>query len=181
MSNLVFSEKSKIKKKKKKKKKKKVKVCLLTSWLAHKTLYCWTWICPAFTNSVVPDTNTGCNTPPYLNKTNWGTTAKIGLVATLLIKRNYISILIWSNYGAIWLVSCSFGHYNILQTDCLVSCVLFNKKVSFLNRKLLSAEVKFKVPLPFTTLWTISVDNIFDTLLNSVSSQLNLTCDANCL
>ena len=64
-----------------------------------------------------------CNTPPVLNETNWGTTAKIWLVAILSIERNYISILIWSNFGAIWLVSCSFGHYNILQTDCLVSRV----------------------------------------------------------
>ena len=34
--------------------------------------------------------------------------------------------------------------------------------MSFLNRKLLSAEVNFEVPLFFNTLWTISADNIFD-------------------
>ena len=36
------------------------------------------------------------------------------------------------------------------------------QKMSFLNRKLLSAEVNFEVPLTFTTLWTISADNTFD-------------------
>ena len=36
---------------------------------------------------------------------------------------------------------------------------LIQQKMSFLNRKLLSA---FEVPLTFTTLWIISADNIFD-------------------
>ena len=61
---------------------------------------------------------------------------------------HYISILIWSNFGAIWLVSCSFGHYNILQTasDRLSGFMCFIQQkleCSFLpvDRKLLSAEV----------------------------------------
>ena len=47
----------------------------------------------------------------------------------IAIKGNYISILVWSNFSAIWLVSCSIGHYNILKSDSLVLCVLFNKNL----------------------------------------------------
>ena len=55
------------------------------------------------------------------------------------------------------------------------------QKMSFLNRKLLSAEVNFEVSLTFTSLWTISADNIFDDTFLVFSSQQNLTFDANCL
>ena len=71
---------------------------------------------------------------------------RLRLCCENLIGCNHISILIWSNCGAIWFVSCRFSHYNILQADCLVFMCFIKQKIEYviLNRKLLSAEVILK-------------------------------------
>ena len=59
------------------------------------------------------------------------------------VKRNYINILIWSHFGAVWLASCSFGHlFIIIYRQIGFMCFIQPKlNVSFLNRTLLSTEV----------------------------------------
>ena len=106
-------------------------------------------------------------TEAVLLKSDW-----LYFLTNMPIKRNYLSILVWFNFGATWLVSCSFGHFNILQTDYLGLCVLYNKNwMRFIQHAFYTTR----------TLRAISADNIFNDIFLIFPRKQNFPFHANCL